>query len=82
VKAHQLEHSINKKWITNDQPCSVADILVPISGSSPAGLPLATAMLALDRSTLLRTRSSGGSCSGAGNSGGNEEDRGELHSCW
>lgn len=82
MRAHQLEHFINGQWITDDQTRSIANILVLVGGSFPAGLPLVTIVLQLDRSSTLRARSSGGSCSGAGNGSGNEEDVKKLHSCW
>lgn len=81
MRAHQLEHIISEQWNTDDQTRSVADILVLVRGSFPAGLPLATVVLQLDRSSTLRAQSSGGSCSGAGNGSGNEEDLMELHNC-
>lgn len=79
MRARQLEHCFNEQWMTDDEPRSIASILVLFSGSFPTGLPLVTVVLQLDGSSTLRARCSSKSYSGVGNSSGNEEDLRELH---
>ena len=67
--------------VTYEETCSVASVLLVVGGAFPAVLPLATVVLTLDGSSSASLQLCGRSGSGAGYSGGNEEDLGELHVC-
>ena len=67
---------------TYEETGGVASVLLIIGGALPAVLPLAAVVLALDGSSSASVQLCGGSCSGAGDGGGDEEDLGELHVCW
>lgn len=79
MRAHQLEHFISEQRITDNQTRSVANILVLVSGSLLAGLPLVTVVLQLDGISTLKARFFGGSSSSASDGSGDEKNFGELH---